>query len=119
MLRRVVLVRTDVPEERSASIIKVTRIGELGATLAVSSSVLQLLVIVNVAPSSPILVTLMMEAVRSFETSLLTRATRRNIPYDGILQKENCSSFSKLLRFAEAHTCACLHRWNPSEQGQE
>jgi hypothetical protein len=37
MLRRVALVRTDVTEELSASIIKVTRIGELG-TLAVTSN---------------------------------------------------------------------------------
>jgi hypothetical protein len=34
MLRRVALVRSDVSEERSASIIRVTRIGELGTTLA-------------------------------------------------------------------------------------
>jgi hypothetical protein len=34
MLRRVALVRTDVSEEHSASIIRVTRIGELGTTLA-------------------------------------------------------------------------------------
>jgi hypothetical protein len=38
MLRRVVLVRTDVSEELSAPIIKVTRIGELGTTLAVTSN---------------------------------------------------------------------------------
>jgi hypothetical protein len=37
MLRRVVLARTDVSEERSASIIRVTRIGELG-TLSVISN---------------------------------------------------------------------------------
>jgi hypothetical protein len=37
MLRRVALVRTDDSEERSASIIRVTRIGELG-TLAVTSN---------------------------------------------------------------------------------
>jgi hypothetical protein len=30
MLRRVALVRIDVPEERTASIIKVTRVGKLG-----------------------------------------------------------------------------------------
>jgi hypothetical protein len=34
MLRRVPLVRTDVSEELSASIIRVTRIGEIGKTLA-------------------------------------------------------------------------------------
>jgi hypothetical protein len=37
MLRRVALVRTDVSEEPSASIIMMTRIGELG-TLAVTSN---------------------------------------------------------------------------------
>jgi hypothetical protein len=38
MLRRVALVRTDVSEEPSASFIRVTRIGELGTTLAVTSN---------------------------------------------------------------------------------
>jgi hypothetical protein len=38
MLRRVALVRTDVSEELSASIIRVTRIGELGTTLAITSN---------------------------------------------------------------------------------
>jgi hypothetical protein len=38
MLRRVALVRTHVSEELSASIIRVTRIGELGTTLAVTSN---------------------------------------------------------------------------------
>jgi hypothetical protein len=38
VLRRVALVRTDVSEELSASIIRVTRIGELGTTLAVTSN---------------------------------------------------------------------------------
>jgi hypothetical protein len=37
MLRRVALVRTGISEELSASFIKVTRIGELGTTLAVTS----------------------------------------------------------------------------------
>jgi hypothetical protein len=61
MLRRVALVRTDVSEQLSASFIRVT--------------------------SSPILVTLMKEALSSPETSVLTRATRRNIPEDTILNK--------------------------------
>jgi hypothetical protein len=38
MLRSVTLVRTDVSEEHSASIIRVTRMGELGTTLAVTSN---------------------------------------------------------------------------------
>jgi hypothetical protein len=38
MLRRVALVRTDVSEELSASIIRVTRISELGTTLTLSSN---------------------------------------------------------------------------------
>jgi hypothetical protein len=45
----------------------------------------RLLVTANVVPSSPILVTLMMGATCSFETSVLTRATLRNIPEDAIL----------------------------------
>jgi hypothetical protein len=38
MLRRAAIVRTDVSEELSASIIRVTRIGELGTTLAVTNN---------------------------------------------------------------------------------
>jgi hypothetical protein len=38
MLRRVALVRADVSEEHKASYIKVTRIGELGTTLAITSN---------------------------------------------------------------------------------
>jgi hypothetical protein len=49
-------------------------------------SVLQLLVIADDISSSLILVTLMMEAIHSSDTSILTRATRRNIPEDGTLQ---------------------------------
>jgi hypothetical protein len=51
MLRRVALIRIDDSEELSASIIRVTRIGELGTTLAVTSSRRRLLVTANVVPS--------------------------------------------------------------------
>jgi hypothetical protein len=59
MLRRVVLVRTDVSEEISASFIRVTRI---------KRSVRRLLVTASVVPSSPILVTLMKEALSSYKS---------------------------------------------------
>jgi hypothetical protein len=78
MLRRVALFRTDVSEELSASFIRVTGIGELGTTLAVT----------NNRPT--------LRRNTKWATSVLTRATRRNIPEDAILhsyRRKNLKSY--------------------------
>jgi hypothetical protein len=87
MLRCVALVRTNVSEELSASFIRVTRISELGTTLAVTSNQRSICWFLVTATffNSQIHITLMKEALSSSKTLVLTRATQRNIPQDGIL----------------------------------
>jgi hypothetical protein len=52
-----------------------------------------LVVTANVVPSSPIPVPFMMEAISSYETSVLTRATWLNISEEDTLQNHCCENF--------------------------
>jgi hypothetical protein len=74
MLRRVALVRTDVSEKPSASFIRVTRNGELGKT-----------------------------SCNKRRTSVLTRATRRNILEDTILQLISLHNQEYSLTYQQGH----------------
>jgi hypothetical protein len=56
-----------------------------------------LLVIANVVPSSPILETLMIEEMRFSETSVITRATWRDIPKDGVLHSRRLENFKSYI----------------------
>jgi hypothetical protein len=80
----VALVRTDVSKEHISSIFGVKILRELEITLAVTIN---------------IIFTLKMEATHSFETSVLTRATRCHTPEDGILpsrRRENLKFYIAL-----------------------
>jgi hypothetical protein len=102
------LVTTNVSEELRASIIRVT------SDFVFLRSMRRLLVRANDVPSSPILVTLMMEALRSCETSVLTRATRRHnsgedISFWSVVNKQMSIGACQLLsRCKWVFTCRVL-----------
>jgi hypothetical protein len=75
MIRRVTLVRTDFSMERTTSITMVTRIRALWIILAVTSN----------------------RSTVSYETSVLTRATRLNIPESSILHSHHYESFKSYI----------------------
>jgi hypothetical protein len=78
------LVRTDVSEERIASIIRDKRVRELGILAVISNY--------NIIPTSLILFPLMIDGIHFSETSVLTRATRRHMPEDSILPSHRCEN---------------------------
>jgi hypothetical protein len=91
MLRRVALARTEVSEEPIVSIFGVTKIDELGTKLLqlLSKALVYLL----------IFITLMMEAIFSSKTSVVTRTTLHNITEDDILhshRRDNLKSYIAL-----------------------
>jgi hypothetical protein len=89
MLLHVAPVRAGISEKLIAPIIRAPKI----------DSALRFQVTANIVPCSPILVILMIEAICSSSSSVLTRATRRKIPENGILhsyRRENLKSYIAL-----------------------
>jgi hypothetical protein len=86
ILRRVALVSSDIAEECVTFIIRATRIGELGKTLAVTSNQRTLRRNTYFTDSCH-----HDDGGATFlQPSVLIRATRRNIPEDGILRNIGC-----------------------------
>jgi 3'-phosphoadenosine 5'-phosphosulfate sulfotransferase (PAPS reductase)/FAD synthetase len=88
------LAKTDILEEHIASIIRAKRMNEI--ILVFLCNVPQLLVPANIVPSPLILLNILMEAIYSFETYVITIVTLLHIPEDDILhgnRLENLKSY--------------------------
>jgi hypothetical protein len=99
MLRRVAIARTNVSEGSITSITKMTRIGELGAPLVVISNLSTLLACYPDEGGDTFL-----------RNAVLTRATRRNIPEDGILHSHRRINRKSYLYIKRATRCVCDYR---------
>jgi hypothetical protein len=100
MWRLVDLARTDVSEERVASILKVESSSELGTTLAVTGTLIHAAAVV---PSSLSLSTFKMEVTRSSEASVRTKLKWCRIPDVSILHthcQNNLISYIALTSWA-------------------
>jgi hypothetical protein len=88
----------------SGGIIEMNLLGKSGE----NHNVIRLLDAANIVPSSPILLSLIKEAINSSETSVITRAARRHIPEDGTLHSHSREHLCCIVLCCAVLCCAVL-----------